>query len=66
MQWDDSLNAGFTKGNPWINVNPNYKNINVKVQLKDENSILNFYKKMIKIRKENKTLIYGNYEFYIR
>ena len=49
MQWDDSLNAGFSKSNPWIHVNPNYKYINVKEQLEDDDSILNFYKKMIKI-----------------
>ena len=65
MQWDDSLNAGFSKSNPWIHVNPNYKYINVKDQLKDENSILNFYKKMINIRKENKTLIYGSYDLIL-
>ena len=46
MQWDDSINSGFTEGKPWINVNENYKEINVKAQLKDEKSILNFYKNM--------------------
>ena len=65
MQWDDSINSGFTEGKPWINVNENYKYINVKLQLKDENSILNFYKKMIKIRKEYKTLIYGSYNLIL-
>ncbi|MDU2123776.1 MAG: alpha-glucosidase [Clostridium celatum] len=65
MQWDDSINSGFTEGKPWINVNENYKDINVKLQLKDENSILNFYKKMIKIRKEYKTLIYGSYDLIL-
>ena len=65
MQWDDSINSGFTEGKPWINVNENYKDINEKLQLKDENSILNFYKKMIKIRKEYKTLIYGSYDLIL-
>lgn len=65
MQWDSSINAGFTVGKPWINVNENYKNINVEQQLKDENSILNFYKKMINIRKENKSLIYGSYDLIL-
>ena len=45
MQWDDSLNAGFTKGNPWINLNPNYKQINVKKSIEDKDSIFNYYKK---------------------
>ena len=65
MQWDDSINSGFTEGKPWINVNENYKNINVQAQLKDEKSILNFYKKMITIRKEYKTIIYGSYDLIL-
>lgn len=59
MQWDSSKNAGFSKGKPWLLVNPNYKEINVEEQRNDEDSILNFYKKMIKIKKENRALIYG-------
>lgn len=66
MQWDDSMNAGFSKSNnPWIHVNPNYRDINVKEQLEDSNSILNFYKKMIKIRKSNECLIYGKYNLIL-
>mgnify|MGYP000043978905 FL=1 len=65
MQWDSSENSGFTTGKPWIRINKNHKYINVKDQLKDENSILNFYKKMINIRKENKTLIYGSYDLIL-
>ena len=65
MQWDSSENSGFTTGKPWIKINKNHKYINVKDQLKDENSILNFYKKMINIRKENKTLIYGSYDLIL-
>ena len=63
MQWDDSLNAGFSKSNPWIHVNPNY--INVKEQLEDDDSILNFYKKMIKIKKSSECLIYGKYNLIL-
>ncbi|MGL5347190.1 MAG: glycoside hydrolase family 13 protein [Peptostreptococcaceae bacterium] len=60
MQWNDTENAGFSSSDTtWFDVNPNYKNINVKKQEDDENSILNFYKKMIRIRKQNETLIYG-------
>ena len=42
IQWDDSENAGFTTGRPWIKVNPNYKQINVKSQIKDPDSIINY------------------------
>lgn len=65
MQWDSSENGGFTSGTPWMKVNNNYKNINVEKQLNDENSILNFYKKMIQLRKEFKTLVYGKYELLL-
>lgn len=65
MQWDDSLNAGFSKSNPWIHVNPNYKYINVKEQLEDDDSILNFYKKMIKVKKSSECLIYGKYNLIL-
>ncbi|WP_194191332.1 glycoside hydrolase family 13 protein [Clostridium chrysemydis] len=66
MQWDDSLNAGFTEGKPWIKINPSYKEINVKKEEEDENSILNFYKRIIKIRKENDALIYGKYDLILK
>ncbi|MGX4599632.1 alpha,alpha-phosphotrehalase [Faecalimicrobium sp. JNUCC 81] len=60
MQWNNSKNAGFSDADKtWLGVNQNYKDINVEKQENDENSVLNFYKKMIKIRKENKALIYG-------
>ncbi len=62
MQWDGSVNAGFTTGIPWIGINPNYVTINVKAQQEDKDSILNFYKEMIKIRKSNKALVYGKYQ----
>lgn len=63
MQWDDSENAGFTKGTPWIIVNPNYSEINVKSQINDDNSLLNFYKRLIALRKNEKykdTIVYGS------
>ncbi len=65
MQWDNSLNAGFSKSNPWISVNPNYRSINVKEQLEDSDSILNFYKKMIKLKKSSECLIYGKYNLIL-
>lgn len=62
MQWDDSENAGFTTGTPWLAVNKNYDKINAKQCLQDENSIFNHYKKLIYIRKNNDTIIYGDYK----
>lgn len=61
MQWDTTTNAGFGNGKPWLPVNGNYKTINVLVQENDENSCLNYFRKMIKIRKSNDVLIYGKY-----
>ena len=65
MQWDASENAGFTTGTPWIAVNPNYKKINVADQLKREDSVFNYYKKLIRLRKENEIIVYGNYELLL-
>ncbi len=59
MSWNDELNAGFSTGDPWIKVNDDYKSVNVKAQLNDCDSTYHFYKNLIKIRKENLTLIYG-------
>ena len=62
MQWNDSINAGFTVGTPWKRVNPNYKEINVSLQDKDPSSVLNHFRKMVKFRNENKILVYGAYQ----
>lgn len=51
MQWDNTANAGFTSGNPWLKVNPNYKALNVKDQLADEDSVLSYYQKLLALRK---------------
>ncbi|KIL45031.1 oligo-1,4-1,6-alpha-glucosidase [Jeotgalibacillus soli] len=61
IQWDDSEQAGFTAGTPWIKVNPNYKKINVKETLADPNSVFYFYQKLIALRKTNPVMIYGDY-----
>ncbi|WP_373844508.1 alpha-glucosidase [Clostridium sp.] len=66
MQWNDKRNAGFTEGIPWFYINKNYKKVNVENQLKDSKSVLNFYKKLIGIRKKNKVFIYGNYEMILK
>ena len=63
MQWDDSENAGFTTGRPWLAVNPNYKQINVMAQQADEDSVLAFYKKLAALRKSaeyKETIVYGD------
>ena len=64
VQWDDSDNAGFSTSKPWFYVNENYKEVNVNKQENDENSILNFYRKAIKIRKELNVIKNGNYKEY--
>jgi len=61
MQWDDSENAGFTTGTPWIKVNPNYKEINVKQALEDPNSVYHYYRKLIQLRKEHPEMVYGTF-----
>lgn len=63
MQWDSSENAGFSSGKPWLNVNPNYNNINVKKQWNDPDSLLSFYKELIALRKNplyRETIVYGD------
>jgi oligo-1,6-glucosidase len=62
MQWNGSKNAGFTTSTPWKKVNPDYKDIHVAKQDKDPTSVLNHFRKMVKLRNENKVLVYGKYE----
>ncbi len=61
MQWDDSKNAGFTTGTPWIGINPNYKTINARSAVADKNSIFYYYQKLIALRKEEPIIVYGHY-----
>lgn len=61
MQWDDTENAGFTTGAPWLGVNPNYTEINAQSQLQDENSVFHYYKKLIHLRKENSIFVDGDF-----
>ncbi|QWH13510.1 alpha-glucosidase [Bacillus mycoides] len=65
MQWDDREHAGFTTGEPWIAVNPNYKEINVKHAIQDEESIFYYYKKLIELRKNNEIVVYGTYDLIL-
>lgn len=65
MQWDNSDYGGFSTESSWMEVNKNYKEINVQRELNNENSILNFYKNLIEIRKNSKTLIYGEFKLLL-
>jgi oligo-1,6-glucosidase len=65
IQWDDSEHAGFTTGEPWIKVNPNYKEINAKQAVEDPNSVYNYYKRLIQLRKENPIIVYGIYDLIL-
>ncbi len=62
IQWDDSEQAGFTTGTPWLAVNPNYRDINVAESLRDSDSIFRYYQQLIRLRKQHPILIYGDYE----
>ena len=62
MQWDDSKNAGFTTGTPWLKVNSNYPEVNAKAQVNDPDSVFSYYKKLIRLRHENEIIVYGDYE----
>ena len=64
MQWDDTKEAGFTTGKPWIGVNPNYKVINAKAELEDKNSVFYYYQKLIQLRRNSQwsdIIVYGTY-----
>jgi len=61
FQWNNEENAGFTVGTPWIKINDNSKTVNAAVEEKDPKSCLNYFRKMVQLRKNNKTLVYGKY-----
>ena len=65
MQWDDSENAGFTTGRPWIGVNPNYTEINAAAALADPDSVLHYYRRLIGLRKANRVVVEGAYELIL-
>lgn len=65
MQWDDKRHAGFTDGEPWLTVNPRYKEINVKESLADQDSIFYYYQKLIRLRKQHKVIVYGDYRLIL-
>ncbi len=65
MQWDTEVNAGFTKGIPWIAVNPNYTEINAEEERKDPNSVYQFYRGLIRLRKEHPVFVDGKFELLL-
>ncbi|ADI00297.1 glycoside hydrolase family 13 protein [Salisediminibacterium selenitireducens] len=65
MQWDAGHQAGFTSGTPWMKVNPNHKTINVDTQEQDPTSILQFYKALIRLKKDHPVFTYGSYDLLL-
>lgn len=65
FQWDDSEHGGFTTGTPWIQVNPNYPQINARQAVADENSIFHYYRKLIQLRKEQPIIVHGRYDILL-
>ena len=65
FQWDDSENAGFTTGEPWLRLNPNYTEINAKQAVHDPHSIYHYYRKIIALRKAHPIIVYGDYELIL-
>ncbi|PEL07639.1 alpha-glucosidase [Bacillus sp. AFS017336] len=62
MQWNGDQHGGFTSGNPWLTVNPNYTNINVEKSINDPDSIFHHYRQLIQLRKEIPAIVYGSFE----
>ncbi len=65
MQWDAGKNAGFSEGEPWIMVNPNYKEINAAEQLSRPDSVFRFYQELIRLRHTHKLIVYGSYDLIL-
>ncbi|MFB6118464.1 alpha-glucosidase [Halosegnis sp.] len=65
MQWDATANAGFTDGDPWLPVNPDYREVNAAAQQDDPRSVLAYYQRLIELRHETPALVYGEYELLL-
>ncbi len=65
MQWSAEPNAGFTTGSPWIEVNPNYQALNAELQVTDDRSIWNHYRRLIELRKQHEVIVYGDYQSWL-
>ncbi|MGZ3772296.1 MAG: glycoside hydrolase family 13 protein [Bdellovibrio sp.] len=66
MQWSTAPHAGFSLGTPWLKVNPNYKDINVETQIDQKDSIFNYYRSLIQLRRSEPAFVYGNYELKMK
>jgi len=62
FQWDESTYGGFSRHKPWLQVNENYKSINAKNNIENENSVFHYYKKLLKLRKEHDVFTYGDFQ----
>ena len=65
MQWDNTANAGFTTGTPWIKMNENYREINANDQVAQRNSVFHFYRKLIELRHSHEIIAYGRYQLIL-
>ena len=65
MQWDDTENAGFTTGTPWIAVNPNYKEINARAEIADEDSVFHHYRRLIELRHTEPAVVHGDFHMLL-
>lgn len=65
MQWDDTAYAGFTTGTPWMQVNPNYREINAAAERKDPESVFHYYRKLIRLRKEYSIFAEGDFKLLL-
>ena len=66
MQWNNSENAGFTDGTPWIEVNSNYKEINAERELAEPDSVFHYYKRLIELRHSMEIVVYGSFEMIMK
>lgn len=65
IQWDDTENAGFSTGTPWMPVNPNYREINARAAMADPESVFHYYQKLIALRKQYPVIVYGGYQLLL-
>ncbi|MDF2611908.1 MAG: glucohydrolase, partial [Lachnospiraceae bacterium] len=65
MHWNASVNAGFSSGKPWIKINPNHVHINAEEQLERADSVFNYYRRLIELRKQYDVICYGDYELLV-
>jgi oligo-1,6-glucosidase len=66
MQWSADENAGFTDGDPWIGVNPNYETVNVEAERDDPDSVFTYYRRLVALREDHDVVVYGDYTPYLQ